>query len=59
MKYSKKVSDFLNEQKVESSGKKNHLILVNENNVVWIIGMRIDERFKITPTNKKNIMNYA
>ncbi|HSD64264.1 MAG TPA: tRNA lysidine(34) synthetase TilS [Ignavibacteriaceae bacterium] len=53
MKGSKKISDFLNEQKVESSGKKKHLILVNENQVVWVIGLRIDERFKITPSTKK------
>jgi tRNA(Ile)-lysidine synthase len=53
MKGSKKISDFLNEQKVESSVKKNHLILINNNNVVWVIGQRIDERFKITPTTRK------
>jgi tRNA(Ile)-lysidine synthase len=53
MKGSKKVSDFLNEQKVESSGKKNHLILLNGNKVVWVIGFRIDERFKITPSTQK------
>jgi tRNA(Ile)-lysidine synthase len=53
MKNSKKVSDFLNEQKVESSDKKNHLILVNRNNVVWIIGLRIDERFKVTSSTKE------
>lgn len=53
MKGSKKVSDFLNEQKVESSGKKNHLILLNKNKVVWIIGLRIDDRFKVTSSTQK------
>ncbi len=53
MRGSKKVSDFLNEQKVESSGKKNHLILLNENKVVWVIGLRIDDRFKITSSTQK------
>lgn len=55
MRGSKKVSDFLNEQKVESSGKKNHLILLNENKVVWVIGLRIDDRFKITSSTQKII----
>ncbi len=49
----KKISDFLNEQKVESSGKKNHLILLNRNKVVWVIGLRIDDRFKITSSTQK------
>ena len=53
MKGSKKVSDFLNEQKVESFGKKNHLILLNRNKIVWIIGLRIDDRFKITSSTHK------
>jgi tRNA(Ile)-lysidine synthase len=53
MKGSKKISDFLNEQKVESSGKKNHLILLNNDKVVWVIGLRIDDRFKIIPSTKK------
>ncbi len=53
MKGSKKISDFLNEQKVESSGKKNHLILLNKDTVVWVIGLRIDDRFKVTSSTQK------
>ncbi len=53
MNGTKKISDFLNEQKVESSGKKNHLILLNSNKVVWVIGLRIDDRFKITSSTQK------
>ncbi len=53
MKGSKKISDFLNEQKVESSGKKNHLIMLNRNKVVWVIGLRVDDRFKITSSTQK------
>ena len=49
----KKISDFLNEQKVESSCKKNHLILMNRKKVVWIIGLRIDNRFKVTSSTQK------
>ncbi len=53
MKGSKKVSDYLNENKVESSSKKNHLIMLNKNRIVWVIGMRLDERFKVTPSTEK------
>ncbi len=53
MNGTKKISDFLNEQKVESFGKKNHLILLSRNKVVWVIGLRIDDRFKITSSTQK------
>ncbi|HED05424.1 MAG TPA: tRNA lysidine(34) synthetase TilS [Ignavibacteria bacterium] len=48
----KKVSDFLNEEKIASSQKKKQLVLLNNDKIVWIIGLRLDERFKIT--NKTN-----
>jgi tRNA(Ile)-lysidine synthase len=48
MRGTKKVSDFLNERKIESYLKRKHLVLTNRNRIVWIIGLRLDERFKIT-----------
>jgi tRNA(Ile)-lysidine synthase len=48
MKGTKKVSDFLNERKIESYLKRKHLVLINRNRIVWIVGLRLDERFKIT-----------
>jgi len=53
MKNAKKVSDFLNEQKIESFRKKEHLVLINSGNIVWVVGLRIDDRFKITKKTKK------
>ena len=55
MKGSKKISDFLNESKVESYKKKNQLLLLNGNKIVWVIGYRLDDRFKITK-NSKNVL---
>ena len=49
---SKKISDFLNEQKIPSS-KKRELVLTNENKIVWVVGLRIDDRYKITKQTKK------
>lgn len=53
MKGSKKVSDFLSEQKLSTYSKKDQLILTNDNRIVWVIGLRLDNRFRITPQTKK------
>jgi tRNA(Ile)-lysidine synthase len=55
LKGTKKVSDFLNEQKITSSKKKEQLILTNKGRIVWVLGLRIDERFKITKNTKRVI----
>ena len=53
MRGSKKVSDFLSEQKLSSYKKKDQMVLINNNRIVWVIGLRLDDRFKITPRTKK------
>ncbi|MBI1938407.1 MAG: tRNA lysidine(34) synthetase TilS [Ignavibacteriales bacterium] len=53
MKGTKKVSDFLTDQKIQSAEKKNQLVLLNRNKIVWVVGLRIDERFKITKGTKE------
>ncbi|RPI75397.1 MAG: tRNA lysidine(34) synthetase TilS [Ignavibacteriales bacterium] len=53
MKGSKKVSDYLNEQKILSVKKREQMVLINEKRIVWILGLRLDERFKVTPGTKK------
>ena len=53
MKGSKKVSDFLNDIKINSFEKKDQLVLVNKDKIVWVMGKRLDERFKITSNTKK------
>ena len=49
----KKISDFLNEQKVQSSFKKEQLVLTDRNHIIWVLGLRIDNRYKVSPTTKK------
>ena len=49
----KKLSDFFIDQKMSIPEKENTWILVSDNKVVWIIGKRIDDRFKLTTNTKK------
>ena len=53
MKGTKKISDFLSDEKTSSIEKKEHLVLTNDGKIVWVIGLRIDERFKVTANTKK------
>jgi len=55
MKGFKKISDFLTDQKVPSSEKNERFLLLNRNNVVWICGLRIDERYKTTENTKRKL----
>ena len=53
MKGTKKISDFLSDEKISSYRKKENLVLINSGKIVWVIGLRIDDRFKVTPETKK------
>ena len=53
MKGRKKVSDFLTDLKIPSHLKKSQLVLTNGGKIVWVVGLRIDERFKVNPDTKK------
>lgn len=48
MKHKKKVSDFLIDEKINLFEKEKTQVLLSGNHIVWVVGMRIDERFKIT-----------
>lgn len=53
MRGTKLVSDFFNDNDFTTFKKKNTLILTdNEGEIVWIVGYRIDDRFKITEKTK-------
>ncbi len=48
----KKVSDFLTDCKIPTSKRNNQLVLLNRNHIVWIIGLRIDDRYKVNSKTK-------
>ena len=49
----KKVSDFFIDQKIPIHEKENTWLLCSGKNIVWIIGHRIDNRFKVTSKTQK------
>ncbi|AJA69113.1 tRNA lysidine(34) synthetase TilS [Myroides odoratimimus] len=50
MKGTKKVSKFFKDEKFSLFDKENTWLLCSENKIVWVIGSRMDERFKIKDT---------
>lgn len=53
LKGSKKVSDFLTDQKISPLYKKDQLVLTDNENIIWVVGLRIDNRFKIKKNTEK------
>ncbi len=50
----KKISDFFISQKIPVNIKKNIPILVNgDGKIIWVCGLRNDDRFKVKPNTKK------
>lgn len=52
MKGLKKLSDFFVDEKFSLADKENVWLLTNGEEIVWIIGARLDDRYKITPETR-------
>ena len=52
MRGTKKVNDYLSDQKKSSVLKSNILAICNNNDIVWIAGERIDNKYRITKKSK-------
>ncbi len=53
MSHTKKVSDFLVDNKISLVDKKNITILESAGRIIYVVGWRIDDRFKITAQTKR------
>jgi len=56
MKGNKKVSDFLIDNKVSIVEKKAIKVLISGNDIVWLVGQRISDKFKITEATIKGLV---
>lgn len=56
----KKVSKFLKDHKVSNFQKEKVLVLCNNSGeIIWLVGFRLDDRFKISPSTQKFLhLNY-
>lgn len=52
MKKKKKISDFMIDEKIPLNLKERVFVLTSDNKIVWVVGYRIDDRFKITENTK-------
>lgn len=52
MDHKRKLSDFLIDNKVALTDKDSVTVLESEGEIVWVVGYRIDNRFKITPQTR-------
>jgi len=53
MRGKKKIKDFLIDQKIPQPKKNKVLLLTDKTGVIWLIGLRISERFKVTAKTKQ------
>lgn len=52
----KKISDYLIDTKVSLPDKDRTWLLTSENKIAWVIGQRIDDRFKVKPKTRQVLM---
>jgi tRNA(Ile)-lysidine synthase len=53
MSHSKKISDFLIDLKIPVTDKEKVLLLLSGDRIIWVMGHRIDDRFKVTDRTER------
>jgi tRNA(Ile)-lysidine synthase len=52
MKNRRKLSDFFVDLKLSTASKREIPIVCHQDRIIWIAGLRLDERFKVTENTK-------
>ena len=53
MKGTKKLSKFFKDEKIDAMAKENQWLLCSEEAIVWVVGKRADERFKVSENTEE------
>ncbi|HWP81899.1 MAG TPA: tRNA lysidine(34) synthetase TilS [Bacteroidota bacterium] len=53
MQARKKISDFLTDRKVSFVDRQRVPVLESDGTIVWVCGLRLDDRFKVRPSTKR------
>lgn len=56
MRGRKKVSDFLIDTKVPRPHKERVYVVTSDSQIVWVVGHRLDDRFKVTPSTMQLVV---
>ncbi|MBW2358122.1 MAG: tRNA lysidine(34) synthetase TilS, partial [Deltaproteobacteria bacterium] len=49
----RKLKDFFIDLKIPSEARVRVPIMTYQNNIIWVCGLRIDDRYKVTPDTRK------
>ncbi|MDZ7646064.1 MAG: tRNA lysidine(34) synthetase TilS [Cytophagales bacterium] len=53
MEHRKKISDFLIDQNISITEKDSTTVLESAGEIIWVVGHRIDNRYKLTPETRQ------
>jgi tRNA(Ile)-lysidine synthase len=53
MRGKKKISDLMIDQKIPVNLKRRVKVITSGDDIGWVVGIRIDERYKITPQTRE------
>lgn len=56
MHQKKKLSDFFIDQKLSLADKDSATVVASNGQIVWVVGYRMDDRFKITDTTRRTLI---